>query len=153
MYIFRNPEVTANFVQRAEKEGYKALVITVDIPIRGKRLPNIRNSFSKPHYLTLANFNATSQGKGEASSKESKESPDIVVESQFAGMNKYTRGIVDPSQSWERIGLLCRQTRLPVILKGILTAEDAREALRHGVKGIIVSNHGGRQLDGTPATV
>ena len=61
--------------------------------------------------------------------------------------------LLNPSLTWEAIDWLREVTKLPIVLKGILTAEDAEEAVRHNVQGIIVSNHGGRWLDGVPATV
>lgn len=76
-----------------------------------------------------------------------------MVREHDSGLHQYTRDLIDPSLDWDRIEWACQETSLPVILKGILTGEDAREAVRRGVKGIVVSNHGARQLDGVPATV
>ena len=149
LYVYKNQKVTSNLIRRAERAGYKALVITVDTPILGRRLKDARNKFNLPPYLTLANFNAPQSGKD----ADSKAATELVVQSHDSGLHQYTRDLIDPSLDWEKIDWACRQTRLPVILKGILTAQDAREALRRGVKGIIVSNHGARQLDGVPATV
>ena len=137
LYLYQNWELTKSLVKRVEEAGYKALVLTVDSPKQGKRLPMIKNNFTFPPHITFANFSDT----GAQSS--------FVIKSQ----NHYSSIVKDPSLTWTSLDRLCRLTNLPVILKGILTAEDAREAVKHNVKGIIVSNHGGRQLDGVPATV
>lgn len=147
LYVYKNQKMTANLVRRAERAGYKALVVTVDTPILGRRLADARNRFNLPSHLTLANFNASE------STTDSMAATELVVRSHDSGLHQYTRDLIDASMDWKRIDWLCKVTRLPVILKGILTAEDAREALKHRVKGIIVSNHGARQLDGVPATV
>lgn len=79
----------------------------------------------------------------------------ISVQDQAESQEKYgtPANTLDPSISWKDVGWLQSITRLPIIIKGILTIEDAELAVQHGVQGIIVSNHGGRQLDGGPATV
>ena len=146
LYVYRDRALTAQLVRRAEESGYKALVVTVDTPILGRRLADARNRFNLPDHLKLANF-GTSKKENTGASK-------LVVRTHDSGLHQYTRELIDDTLNWNKIDWLCSQTRLPVILKGILTREDAREALRHkGVRGIVVSNHGARQLDGVPATV
>ncbi|MFL5654811.1 MAG: alpha-hydroxy acid oxidase [Ktedonobacteraceae bacterium] len=110
-------------VQRAEVAGYRALVITVDAPRWGRKERAMRSSFSLPSHLVEANFS------GEEDVDE------------YAAI------------TWEGLDWLRSLTALPIILKGILTAEDAVLAIEHGVDGIVVSNHGGRQLDGVPASI
>ena len=135
----KDGDETRSFVSRAERAGYKALVVTVDTPTGGRRIANARNRFDVPSHLSLANFHDTRH--------------------QSAGLEKSSEvfqsitGLFDPSLTWECIDWLRGITKLPIILKGILTAEDAEEAVRHSVQGIIVSNHGGRQLDGVLASV
>ena len=126
--IFRNKEMTKTLVLRAEKAGYKAIVITVDQPVVGNRTGG---KFIPPPHISFPNLIIT-------------ESP-LLVEDVI--------GMLDPSVTWKDIEWIRGLTQLPIVIKGILTAEDAREALKHGVQGIIVSNHGGRQLDGVPAAV
>ncbi len=143
LQAFSNETLTSQLIQRAEKNGYKALVVTVDTPILGRRLAALKSGFDLPHHLRLPNLLLS----GKASSNSQ-------VQSQGPGLHQYTRELIDPGFDWNKLDWLCSQTSLPVILKGILTREDAREALRHrGVRGIVVSNHGARQLDGVPATV
>ena len=132
--IFCDRAMLARVVHRAEQAGYKALVMTVDIPVPGRKLANERNQFRLPAHIKLPNFDDRYNNGSEIYHGE--------------------KVIVDSSMNWDDLDWLCSQTHLPVILKGILTREDAREALRHrGVRGIVVSNHGARQLDGVPATV
>ncbi len=143
LYVYRDRELTTNLIHRAEKAGYQALVITVDTPILGRRIADTRNGFTLPPHLKMANFNKTTS---EAASH-------LVATSEESALHRYTKDLIDPSLSWDSIAWLVKETHLPVLLKGILTGEDAKIAVSHGVKGIIVSNHGARQLDGVPATV
>ena len=140
LYVFSDKEFTANMMHKAEKAGYKALVITVDSPGLGRRLAECRNKFYLPDHMELANFSA-----------------DIIQNSslkswQSVGSNLFHK-LMDASLTWDVISWIKSVTRLPVVLKGVLTAEDALLAVEHGVDGIMVSNHGGRQLDGVLATV
>jgi len=135
LYIFKDKSLTMDLVQRAEQAGYKALVITVDAPLTGKRLVNLRNRYELPNHLKIANFGTHGVS--------------IEPQKQY----KYTQSLIDPKLTWDTITWLKSFSKLPVIVKGILTGEDAKLAVQHGVDGIIVSNHGGRQLDGVLATV
>ncbi len=140
LYVYRDRALTKSLVQRAEKVGYKALVLTVDTPVLGRRLADVENRFTLPPYLKLANFSAF-------------QSSNLQTDKQDSGLHLYTQSLIDPTLSWETVDWLRGITSLPIVLKGIVTREDAEEALRHNVQGIIVSNHGARQLDGVPATV
>ena len=126
LYIFKNRELTKRLVLRAEKAGYKAIMVTIDQPVVGKRT----STYIPPPHISFPNFNITNT---------------LLVED--------VEDMFDPSITWKDIEWIKGLTSLPVVVKGVLTAEDAREAVRHGVQGIIVSNHGGRQLDGVLATV
>ena len=139
--MYRDKELTRSLIKRAETSGYKALVITVDTPVLGKRIADVRNRFTLPSHLSLANFISFY----EASS--------LATDKHESGLHRYTQSLIDPSLSWETIDWVRGITKLPILLKGILTRDDAYEALQHGVQGIVVSNHGARQLDGVPATV
>ncbi|XP_041051904.1 hydroxyacid oxidase 2-like isoform X2 [Carcharodon carcharias] len=135
LYIFKRREVTKQLVQRIKSLGYKALVVTVDLPYVGKRRKDMVNNFKLPAHLELKNFEIF---------KKDKDRHDNVP---------LYNDVLDPSVNWKDIQWLRSLTDLPIILKGILTKEDAELAVRHGVQGIIVSNHGGRQLDGVQATI
>ncbi|NXN45198.1 HAOX2 oxidase, partial [Rhinoptilus africanus] len=127
LYIHRNRAVSQQLVQRAEALGFQGLVLTADLPYTGKRCDDVRNGFRLPPHMKLKN-----------------------LEGAFEVCK---RSLLDPSVTWNDIYWLRSLTHLPIIIKGILTKEDAELAVRHGVQGIIVSNHGGRQLDGGPATI
>ncbi|KTG03907.1 hypothetical protein cypCar_00003314 [Cyprinus carpio] len=136
LYLYRDRKLSEQIVSRVEALGYKALVLTVDVPYTGKRRNDIRNQFKLPPHLMVKNFEGMFQEQ--AGSQEEYGIP---------------ANTLDPSISWKDVYWLQSLTRLPIIIKGILTKEDAELAIEHGVQGIIVSNHGGRQLDGVPATI
>ncbi|XP_071080909.1 2-Hydroxyacid oxidase 1-like [Haliotis cracherodii] len=142
LYIFKERSLTETLVRRAEAAGFSALVLTVDAPVAGRRLSSMREGFTVPGHLRLPNIDA-SDGIFKSLRTDAANVPYLeVVGSQL-----------DPSITWEGVKWLLNFTRLPVIVKGVLNAEDAREAVSHGVSAIWVSNHGGRQLDGVPASL
>ncbi|XP_032940012.1 hydroxyacid oxidase 2 isoform X1 [Catharus ustulatus] len=134
LYIHRNRAASQQLVQRAEALGFQGLVLTADLPYTGKRRDDVRNGFCLPPHMKVKN-----------------------LEQAFEGDDWSEYGLppnsLDPSVTWNDVYWLRSLTRLPIIIKGILTREDAELAVRHGVLGIIVSNHGGRQLDEGPATI
>ncbi|VDP19502.1 unnamed protein product [Heligmosomoides polygyrus] len=138
LYVYKNKAITSNLVSRAEANGCKALVLTVDTPVLGRRLVDIRNGFTLPKGLRMANIDSL-----ELSLMPS-------VEEGKSGLLQYVSDQVDPGLDWD---VLDWTTKLPVIVKGVMRGDDADEAVRKGVHGIIVSNHGGRQMDSAPATV
>ncbi|KAL6448737.1 hypothetical protein ACFW04_000510 [Cataglyphis niger] len=140
LYIYIDRNVTLNLIRRAECAGFKALVLTIDAPFFGDRRADIKNKFALPSHLRFANF------EGELSQQ-------INTAKTGSGLNEYVTALFDASLSWDDVKWLKRTTILPIILKGILTAEDARLAVENGVDGIIVSNHGARQIDSVPATI
>ena len=145
LYVYKDRALTASLVKRAEAAGYKAIAVTIDTPIVGKRLNDNRFGFDLPSHLTLANFDMESTG--------SLLSEERAKKGTGSALQRYTQRMTDTSLSWKDITWLMSITSLPVVVKGVLTAEDARIAVELGVKGILVSNHGARQLDGVPATV
>ncbi|CAN7941524.1 unnamed protein product, partial [Ixodes hexagonus] len=135
LHVFRDREFTRNLVGRAEKAGYRALVLTVDLPVNGGHEYN-KKDFRTPSRLRLfGNFEGTSRHED--------------ADPRVADYDN----ILDPSLTWRDVTWLKGITKLPVVAKGICTAEDAEEAIRHGVSAIWVSNHGARQLDGLPSTI
>ena len=140
LYIFTDRELSRNMVQRAEKAGYKALVVTVDHAAFGKCHARKDFHYKVPFSMFWSNFKNTS-----VESMLNESEPFIDTKVLFP--------LFESGLTWEDIDWLRGITELPIILKGILTAEDAEEALKHDIQGIIVSNHGGRQLDGALATV
>lgn len=138
LYVYKDREITRQLVQRAESSGYKALCLTVDVPVIGNRERDLRNAFSLTDSFPLANFLGIELDK----------MPSGVV-NESSGFGSYIASKWDPSLTWKDFDWFRSITRLPIVVKGILTAEDAKEAVEHGAEGIVVSNHGGRQLDGT----
>ncbi|QFP75760.1 alpha-hydroxy acid oxidase [Deinococcus sp. AJ005] len=133
LYLYRDREVSAGLVRRAEAAGARALVLTVDTPFVGRREANERHRFNLPPHLEVPN----------AGSREALAGLETHSGSQLV---RHFQGLVDPSLSWRDLDWLKSLSGLPVVLKGILTAEDAELAVQHGCH-IWVSNHGGRQLD------
>ncbi|XP_019872931.1 2-Hydroxyacid oxidase 1 [Aethina tumida] len=141
LYIYKDREVTRGLVERAEKAGFKALVLTVDAPMFGVRLADIRNKFTLPPHLKMANFVGNKSTKiNEASGGGS-------------GINEYVNSLFDPSLQWKDIAWLKSITKLPIVIKGVLRRCDAIQGVKAGVSGIWVSNHGARQIDGTVASI
>ena len=134
LYVYKNKKITQDLIKRAENSGYTALVITVDLPAMGMRMRDIKNKFSLPASVEAANF--LSVGLSSISEK-----------SDGSRVKEHTDQQFEANLGWDSIDWLCSVTRLPVLLKGILNAEDAIEAQHHKIAGIIVSNHGGRQID------
>jgi len=139
LYCYKERDVTRRFVERAEAAGFRAICLTVDLPRVGNRERDLRNRFFLPPAVRPRNF---------------EEFVGVDVEAQGNEVFfQYIQRLIDPSLTWEAVDWLRSTTRLPVLLKGILTAADAKRAVDHGVAGIVVSNHGGRQLDGVPAAI
>lgn len=144
LYVYKDRAVTLELVRRAERAGYKALAVTVDTPILGRREPDIRNRFSLPSHLTMGNF--VKKG-GEMSSGPQQ------AGATGSGLASYVAQLIDQSLTWSDIAWLRSKTTLKIVVKGVMTAEDALASVENGVDAIWVSNHGARQLDTTPATI
>ncbi|XP_059612778.1 2-Hydroxyacid oxidase 1-like [Phlebotomus argentipes] len=140
LYIYIDRDLTRNLIRRAEKAGYRAIVVTVDTPMFGFRRP--KNNLSLPPHLNLENFT-------------SERIQNLKEAGENLNLGTYlSKGhIIYRCLTWEDIKWLVSETRLPVLAKGILRADDAIQAMECGCKGIIVSNHGGRQLDSVPPTI
>jgi 4-hydroxymandelate oxidase len=137
LYCYRDRAVTQRLVERAEAAGYSAICLTVDLPRVGNRERDLRNQFRLPSGVRPRNF---------------EEFVDLERGGEDAFF-QYIERLVDPTLTWEAVTWLKSITRVPLLVKGILAAPDAKRAVEHGAAGIIVSNHGGRQLDGVPATI
>lgn len=139
LYAQADPRRSRRFVERAAAAGYGAIVVTVDLPVLGYRERDLRSGFNLavPH----GNFDDDERGPDHASHASDRDNGYDIIESDL-----------DQGLTWRDVAEIRHWTSLPVILKGILTAEDARIAVDHGVQGIVVSNHGARQLDRAVAT-
>ncbi|MGH7635011.1 MAG: alpha-hydroxy acid oxidase, partial [Gemmatimonadaceae bacterium] len=140
LYVYRDRQLSERLVRRAEAVGYRALVLTVDTARLGRRERDIRNGFGLPPHLHMGNFEGAAR-----------EQPG--QEPGASGLAVYANALLDSSLTWEALDWLRSITTLPVVVKGILTAEDAALAVEHGARAIIVSNHGGRQLESGLATI
>lgn len=139
LYIYKDRAVTEALVRRAEAAGAQAIVLTVDAVVWGTREADTRNSFRLPdglyvENLTVAGKQAFPPGPG-------------------SGLKAYVTEHFDPAIGWNDLDWLCSVTRLPVVVKGVCRADDARRCVDHGARAVVVSNHGGRQLDTSPATL
>ena len=140
LYVYRDRAATEALVQRAEAAGCKALVLTVDAPQLGTRERDVRNRFHLPEGLEVRNMLPAGYGY-------------VVEQAAESGLAAYFASLIDPSLSWDDIAWLRSLTELPLLVKGVVRADDALRAVEHGAAGIVVSNHGGRQLDTSVATI
>ena len=136
LYVFKDRGLTRDLVSRAEAAGYEALLLTVDAPVLGRRERDIRNHFSLPENLTVACV-------GDA----------VDAPEGQSGLAAYFASQLDPSLTWSDLEWLVETCGLPVAVKGVHRADDALRAVEAGAAGVIVSNHGARQLDTVPATI
>ena len=140
LYIYKDRDATAGLVARAEAAGCKAIVLTVDAPVLGRRERDIEHRLHLPDGVTAENMLPSGYQAIEKTANGS-------------GLAAYFASLLDPSISWRDLEWLRSITKLPLLVKGIVRPDDALKALDHGASGIVVSNHGGRQLDTAPATI
>jgi isopentenyl diphosphate isomerase/L-lactate dehydrogenase-like FMN-dependent dehydrogenase len=133
VYVFRDAAVTQHLVDQALDCGFEALVVTVDAPRAGRRERDLRTGFAVPEGIDMP---AVTAACGDTAG--------ITPAGFFS--------LVDASLTWEGLERLCQESPVPVLVKGVHHPDDARLAVAHGASGVVVSNHGGRQLDGVPAT-
>jgi 4-hydroxymandelate oxidase len=138
LYIYRDRTLTHHLLERVERAGYRAIVLTVDAPYIANRERDRYNNFTLPDGIRFGNF----IGRGY---REAGATSDTPITWQTRGEREIL--------TWDVIPWLRSATSLPLLLKGILTAEDAARAVQAGIDGIIVSNHGGRQLDTVLPTI
>ena len=133
LYCFRDEGVTGALIDEAVKCGYEAIVVTVDAPLGGNRERDRRTGFKIPQELGVPSVEAA-LGSDRA----------VTIEETFE--------LMEPGLTWSYLEELASDCRVPVLVKGVLAAEDAALAVEHGAAGVVVSNHGGRQLDRCLAT-
>jgi len=132
LYVLRDRGITRTFVEQAVEHGYGAIVLTVDAPRLGRRERDLRTGFRVPEEIVVPSLAALGGWEGAT--------PLELL------------GAIDPALGWEDLAELRSLSMLPLVLKGIQTAEDAELAVEYGADAIVVSNHGGRQLDSVAAT-
>ncbi len=140
LYVYRDREVTRDLVARAEAAGYRAIVLTADTPRLGRRERDVRNRFTLPPEISIANL-------------ERYGTPEALRWAGTSSFTEYVHRLLDSGLTWDDVAWLRSLTRLPILIKGVLTAEDAALAISHGAAGVVVSNHGGRQLDGAVGAI
>ena len=133
VYLFRDRAVTRAMIEEAADSGYEALLLTVDAPYAGRRERDLRSGFQVPAGVRAPAIEA-------AVGHRSLTPAEVLA-------------LVDASVTWADLELLCSDYKLPILVKGLITGEDAALAVEHGAAGVVVSNHGGRQLDNAPATI
>lgn len=137
LYVHRDEGLTAAVVARAHAAGYRALVITADTAVLGRRLGDERYGFSLPPSLSMPNLEAHLP----------------ATEDRSSALARYFAERHSAAFDWRALERLIANAKMPVVLKGVLRGDDAARAVDHGCAAVIVSNHGGRQLDGAPATL
>jgi 4-hydroxymandelate oxidase len=134
LYCYKDRGITRAMIDQAVAAGFEALVLTVDAPRLGRRERDLRTGFLIPSEVTVPSFTAAAGGS-------------------VGGTPADMFSLMDPTIGWDDLERLASEVDLPLLVKGVVTAEDASLACEHGVAGIVVSNHGGRQLDGACATL
>ena len=159
LYVWRDRDLTRSLVERAAAAGYTAMVVTVDVPVLGQRERDVRNGATIPPRVTLRNALDSLQKIGWLVRMARNPRIDFVnvarpgeARGPFA-LGPFVNSQFDPSVTWSDLAWFRSIWPGPLVLKGIMSAEDARSAVDHGVNAIVVSNHGGRQLDGLPAAI
>ncbi len=139
LYWLRDTARTLDLVRRAEDAGCRAVLLTVDVPWMGRRLRDVRNRFALPDHVRAANV-----ATGTAAHRRLADASAVAT---------HTGQAFSPSLTWSDVETLRKRTRLPLVLKGLLAPEDARRAAECGADAVVVSNHGGRQLDGAVPSI
>jgi len=140
LYVFRDRTITEGLIRRAEAAGYTAICLTVTVPVQGNRRRDAHNRFSLPEGVDMANFRGMEQER----------LPDADGGSH---LQSYISSQFDPTLTWSALDWIRSVTALPIVVKGVMRGDDAERAVDAGADAVVVSNHGGRQLDGAVATV
>jgi 4-hydroxymandelate oxidase len=140
LYSYKDKGINERLIRRVEKVGYRALCLTIDVPVLARRERDLRHRFSLPQGMR-------------ASILADKELDVTLQSGEDTGRVSYSGLAFDAALTWNDVDWMRTITAMPLVIKGVLTPEDARLAVEHGAAGIVVSNHGGRQLDGVPAAI
>ncbi len=141
LYWLRRREALLDLIERARDNGVRAIVLTVDTPRVGRRLRDLRHGFQVPPDVTAVNLDWA------ATAAMHRHEPGV------SALERHSRDEFDPTLSWRDLAWLLERSALPLVLKGVLTGADAVRAVEHGAAAVVVSNHGGRQLDGAVAAL
>jgi L-lactate dehydrogenase (cytochrome) len=151
LYVWRDRDAAGALVDRAHNAGYEALVLTVDTPVAGARLRDVRNGLTIPPKLTLSTLADGALHPAWWFDLLTTEPLEFATLSRFEGtVAQLVNRLFDPSVTFDDLAWLRSRWDGPLVIKGIQTVEDARLAVEHGADALVVSNHGGRQLDRAP---
>ncbi|MCK8501107.1 alpha-hydroxy acid oxidase [Myxococcus fulvus] len=161
LYVWKDRSVTQSLVERAKAAGYRALCLTVDVPVMGNREQDRRNGFTVPPRLHFSNVLDVLRHLGWVLRMTSSPRATFgnfvdhpaLTQANAVGVARFTNSQFDPAVTWKDVEWLRSIWPGPLVLKGISCAEDARKAVSLGVEALVVSNHGGRQLDFLPAAL
>ncbi|MEQ9505736.1 MAG: L-lactate dehydrogenase [Hyphomonas sp.] len=164
LYMMRDRGACADLIRRAREAGASVLVLTVDLPVVGTRYRDVRNTMSggggawarlRRGLISYALHPgwALDVGLGGKPHILGNVAPYVKNASTPADFSAWANESIDPSISWSDLAWIRSQWSGPLVIKGILSPEDAAEAVQHDVDGLIISNHGGRQLDGVSSTI
>lgn len=159
LYLWRDRDLTASLVDRALRAGYDVLCLTVDVPMSGQRERDLRHGFTIPPRVTLRN--AIDVARHPRWARHVLGGPPITfgnfvdggISSDVVTLGQLVNSQLNPTATWDDASWLRARWPGRMVVKGIVDADDARRAADVGVDGLVVSNHGGRQLDGAPATL
>lgn len=158
LFLYKDRGLTTEFLQRAKAAGYQAVCVTTDAPVHGRREQDIRNGFTIDQRLSLGtlldaaiHFRWWLRMIGQP--RFSMQNFAGRAKGNMTDMAAYIAAVLDPGVTWDDFSWLRAQWNGPLVVKGILHPADAREALERGADAIQVSNHGGRQLDGTLSSI
>ena len=146
LYWGNDPAVAASMVRRAEAAGYSAIVVTLDTKLLSWRERDLQNA-----YLPFLLGEGLGNYFSDPAFRQSLAQP--IEENPQAAIMRWAQIFSDPAHTWDDLATLREHTRLPILVKGVLHPDDARRALDAGAAGVVVSNHGGRQLDGAIAAL
>jgi L-lactate dehydrogenase (cytochrome) len=156
LYLWRDPEIAPRLVERAKRAGYRVLVLTTDVPVVGNRLRDRHNGFVFPPKLrprTALDLLRHPRWLAQAPAAMSFANVETDSRAPMEHARLVQKLLGSDTATWERFDRLREQWDGPLVVKGVMSAADAVRAADHGADGIVVSNHGGRQLDGVPATI
>jgi len=132
LYVHKDRGVAKSMIERAAASGYRAIVVTVDVPVAGYRERELRTPFRQTQQQAFGNLPDDARGKS-------------ILE--------LLDGLINAAVTWDDLSWIKSISGLPLVVKGVLSPDDAVRCVEHGADGIVVSNHGGRQLDRVPAAV
>ncbi|MGE3912593.1 MAG: alpha-hydroxy acid oxidase [Chloroflexota bacterium] len=160
LYVWRDREIVRGLIERAQAAGYKALVITVDTPVLGQREKDLRSGLTLPPRITARNVLDTVRRVSWLKGVVTHPRPTFGnfvgtagVDHDAVSLASYTTRQFSPAITWKDLAWYRSVWSGPIAIKGVQSAEDARLAVEHGLDAVIVSNHGGRQLDSAPSAI